>query len=123
MPVTGLPQGFVQFDTVACRVLKALHALGSGTQSDIMEEAEITGWQACTAIHRLRVHGFLFKIGTRSTYETGRIDTTQWIYSLHPRQIRQKYRKATPAERTRKYRERKAMKAASVFNFRGEVKL
>jgi hypothetical protein len=123
MPVTGLPQGFVAFDTVACRVLKALHVLKKGTQSDIMEEAGITGWQACTAIHRLRKHGFLHKIDTRCTYDVGRTEKTQWVYSLVRRGIAKKYKKATPAERTRQYRARKAMKATSVFNFRGEVKL
>lgn len=122
MPRVGLPQGFVEFGTVAHRVLLALHAIGEGTQKDIEEEIAEQIIGISSTIYRLHIAGFIYKSGTLSKYDSG-LYRTQWIYSLDKPKKVPAFRKATVSERTRKYRERKAGKIDSVFKFRGNIKL
>lgn len=79
--IPGLPQGYVRLDSVACRILRALHR---GLPMDSLELAEELHDEERTVCNTLRLlikaKGFIHKYDRALKYETGR--TTRWQYSL-----------------------------------------
>ena len=114
--ITGLPQGYVRFGSIAHRILVALHELGDMGQTDLNEEIDESPGAIGMQLTNLRRHGFIFIVRKASRCGTGQV--TQAIYSLQrPEQV-PCYRKATGAERQTRYRKAKKMQVASVFELR-----
>jgi hypothetical protein len=123
----GIAQGFVRFGTLAHRILVIAYEQRWTSNRAVHDELKSQGIvfdhsNAAIAANlaRLRDHGFLYIVG-RDRGPTGRSFA---LYAITPRTGNQIYVKPmTPAERTRKYRARKAVRVPSVFNFRGKIKV
>ena len=121
----GLPSGFVQFNTLAHRILLYLHHNGPATNSILSEELANAANEPPKAVaanlFRLHTAGFINKVsrmrrpGTRSCS----------VYSLHntSRGAGRSVPNLTTQQRTAEWRKRKSMLVSSVFSFRGRIDL
>lgn len=115
----GIAQGYLRFDTLLHRIIKILHANGPMRQCDILEELQQEDARGVSvSLARLAKHGFIYRCGKLHKYDT-KDGRTQFVWSLEkPTEILVS-RKATPRERTRRYRARKRERVSSVFDWRG----
>jgi hypothetical protein len=115
----GLPQGYVQFGTLAHRILVVLHELGNMRHRDLVEEMpDLLAGCISVALRRLARAGLIHRVGVASAYDTG--EKTGSIYSLHPPTHYVRRRRVPGAERAARYRAAQRMRqATSVFAWRG----
>lgn len=119
----GLPQGFVAFGTIAYMVLRTLHSMGGirvGVR-ELAEELALPRDDLATIVRTLIKYEYVFVVGVDTHRDTGL--KTQRILSLARPERAPIYRPDSMAERGKKYRERKALRAPTVFSFRGRVSL
>jgi hypothetical protein len=121
----GIPQGFIRFDSVAHRILKALHEFGPMSLAMLCQEmpADSQNAVSITMTRMKKFNRYRYKLvkiigadrlpGSRShaVYQLGHLPVPEGFESVEH---------MTRAERTRAYRERKkAAAASSIFNFAG----
>jgi hypothetical protein len=115
----GLAQGFVKFNSVGYRVLKYLHEHGPSLAADIRRDASHSETSQISAtIVRLRRNGFIHIVGRDR--KPGK--RSHPLFAIEP--VRSKYLYVpimTPAEKQKGYRERRKIKVASVFDYRGNI--
>lgn len=116
----GLGQGFVRFGTVAHDILLYLHEHGPARYTDLFEELGHSRGVSAN-LRRLRKFGFIYKYDVSPLKETGERTQAVWSLSMPPgyrvRRMRD-YKPLTPAERTKRYRERKKKRVSSIWEFR-----
>ena len=118
----GIPQKFVEFGTVYHLILKALHEHGPMGGGELTELLEITRNSVGMALFRLKCHGFVFVVDKRSELDTDQ--RTHEVFSLkRPKTKFVPPPISTPTQRQAKYRAKKRLKVASVFQFRGEIQI
>ncbi len=123
MPRPGIRSGYIPFNTVAHKILIALHQAGDMTQRDLLEYIDISEYSMhdiSAVLMRLLEAKFIY----RSHKVPGIPPNTRavWLYTLTPTKTK-KYKRKSAVERSREYRRRKALVQPSVFTFRGEMKL
>lgn len=113
----GLPQGFVRFGTRHEVILKALHALGPMTYTDLMPLLGLAcrrrAWAALRQLHAagmIHAHG---KVGGH-----GSAERAQLLWGLAPARKGTAYTPDPGAVRCARYRARKAQRVASVWEYR-----
>lgn len=116
--VAGLPQGYVRFGSLAHQVLLALAEHGDQRQVDLVELLEAYPRYVGMALSRLSKFGFIY--ARRKVRATG--ERTQKLWTLEPVEMAS-WRRLSVRERTRSYRARQALRAPSVFAFRGQIKM
>jgi len=120
---TGIPEGFIKFNTVAERILKVLHRCGPLSLHTIREEMPEDSINAVsTTMTRLRKYKFIKEVG-RDRLPGAR---SHGVFGLYHKRyaVIPRLPNLTKAERTRQYRARlKALKINSVFNFTGTISL
>lgn len=115
----GLPNGFVQFDTLAHRVLVALHELGDLRCTDLVDElVDVDQRHVGMALTRLARWGFIFR-RRRVTARTA-FERTQALWTLQACKEIQ-FRRMSCAERCRRYHARRRVQVSTVFAFRGRL--
>lgn len=117
----GLPQGYVAFDTIHCQILRLLHTEGDLTGSALAEAIDYARPQVATSIRRLADYGYIFHVDYAPNKDTGK--RTEMVWSLKKRREALKCPHMTRVERSARYRLKLKMRAPSVFQFRGQVKL
>lgn len=118
----GIAQGFVRFGSVACRVLRHLHEFGPCTAGELKRSATRSETvQLSATLLRLQAHGFVFAVGRHRPSGSRSFVLYDLKRPKYPELTRTP--PLTQTERTRAYRERRALKVASVFNFRGKIPL
>jgi hypothetical protein len=117
----GLRQGFVKFDTLACKILKHMYVIGDTCCVALQEDLQEPLDHVSVAVCRLVRNGFIYDLGKRGRYEVG--GWTRKFYSLKkPEKVREY--KALPRRKiTAAYAARRKVKVPDVFNFRGKIKL
>ena len=117
----GLAQGFVRFTSVGYHVLKYLHAHGPSLAAEIKRNAShVEAVQISATIIRLRKYKFIQVVG-RSRVPGKR---SHAMFDIEPPKNGWLYEPImTPAEKQKGYRERRKIKVASVFDFRGRIQL
>jgi hypothetical protein len=117
----GLKQGFVRFDSVAYHVLRYLHEHGPSLSGDIARNASHTeAVQISATLIRLSQNGFIYRVGRDR--KPGR--RSHPLFDIEPRTNGMLYVPImSAAEKQKGYRQRKQLKVASVFDFRGKVQL
>jgi hypothetical protein len=109
MSKPGLRQGFVQFGTAGHLILRLMHDVGDVTNLAVRVHLEVDERWAAVTLSRLTKHGFIFKKRKLPKYQTG--ERTAWVWTLYRPRGHVGYRRATSAERTRVYREKRARMA------------
>ncbi len=118
--VVGLPQGYVRFGSLAHQVLLALAEHGDLRHADLNELLEADPRYVGMALVRLSQYGFIYaRRKVRGQHEGER---TQKLWTLEPVEMAS-WRRLSVRERCRNYRARKALRAPSVFAFRGQIKI
>ena len=108
----GLPQGFVRFGTRHEAILKMLHAFGDMTYTQMMEELSLDcRRRAYAALLQLEKAGFIFRVTKVGGH--GSAERAAMLWSLTKRRVREAYTRDTGAERSTRYRARKAGRAVS----------
>lgn len=119
--IIGLPQGFVRFGEMAHKILVAIHTLGPMRLRDLHEEFGNDRKAIGMMLFRLEKHGFIFPQEVIPQAVSG--DKTQRVFGLQPPKYRKKYKPVSGKERQQRCRDRRKMRAASVFDFRGQMKI
>lgn len=126
MTCPGLPSKFLRFGTLAHKILLICWRDGVVSQISLQEER----WpgldnypQAISAnLKRLVDAGFLFRCGR--VRDGGR--RLHWLFQIDdpgPEALKLCYSPMSVKERTRLYRQRKAVRVPSVFHFRGKIEV
>lgn len=116
----GVAQGFVRFDSQACRILRALHENGPMTGAELKRNASRSETvQISATLIRLQKAGMVFRVG-RHRPDGKR---SHPLFHIHPVNNRIGPRVLTGAEKARLYRERRKVKVPSVFEFRGRISI
>lgn len=121
----GLPQGFVRFGSVAHRVLVYIHESGHAMHAQIVQDLDLSADEVGMCLTRLRRLGFIHRIGRASSYKH-HVERTQLVYAIdssHRAKEFENVKNKSTAERTRRYRERKAIRVPSIFDFRGKIRI
>lgn len=118
----GIPQGYIEFDTLAHKVLLLLHEHGKMAFADLMEHLtpDYIPRHLSTTLKRLETHGYVFNHGKISKYKS-KLQRSQFIWSLKPTSKKIPFRPASNTERMRHHRATKRIKVPSVFQFRGAI--
>lgn len=119
----GINTGFIPFGTTAHKVLVALYEAGDMTQQDLPAYLEIPDHDMrhlSSVLIRLVNNQFIYR--SRKVPANPPLRRAIWLYTLTPTKTK-KYKRKTPAERSRAYRAKRALVQPSVFTFRGEIKI
>lgn len=118
--VAGLPQGYVRFGSLAHQVLLALAEHGDLRLVDLVELLEADPRYVGTALSRLSKFGFIYARRKARGRHQGERTQRQW--TLEPVEMAS-WRPRSVLERSRSKRARQALRAPSVFAFRGQIKM
>lgn len=123
MACPGLGTGFLPFNTIAHRILLAMHEVGDMTHRDILEYIDIEGYEMHSigsVTQRLTKNKFIYR--ARKVPGPPDFPRAVWLYTLKPTK-KILYQRKTGAERSRAYRAKRNVVQPSVFTFRGEIKI
>ena len=110
---------YIRFGSLAHRILLVAKDNKYIHQSMLEEELEVgTAWIS-KMLQSLTKRGFLYKAG-KEKHPNG---PHYHLWSLAPIRTAVRVKPLTNAEKCRYWRERKKMKVATVFNFRGRIEL
>ena len=115
----GLPSGFVQFDTLACDILRYMSIAEYVSQRELQENVSEHAQHISVTLIRLQKYGFIHKVGK----DRVRGERSYAVFSLDPYSKAPYVKTMSGMVRSRIYRAKKRMKVASVFDFRGEVRV
>ncbi|CAB4120833.1 hypothetical protein UFOVP2_11 [uncultured Caudovirales phage] len=124
----GLKQGFVRLDSLAHRILQCVLLIGPATEAEISEELGCDRRHTATILIKLVKTGLIFRHGKIHAYKYG--GRTKMVFGLEPRSKPIPYKRATPIERSKRYRDKlksdakiALIRVPSVFDFRGEINI
>jgi transcription initiation factor IIE alpha subunit len=118
----GLPQGYVEFETLAHKILLALYEHDKMTHAELREYLDGEPRHLSTILQRLKATGFIYDHGKVSKYDT-KLLRSQTVWSLRRRAAPHKYKPASHTERQRHYRQKLRIKVPSAFDFRGQISI
>lgn len=115
----GMRQGYLRFDTLAHKILLHVYEHGPSTNCELQEALEKSSNEISAQLCVMRRYGFIYLNSPKARRSDGRLCYRFGLFENKHRKIPV----LTPAERSRRYKERQKIKVPSVFQFRGSISL